>query len=633
MNLSTLNRIITLLTHIIDINSSTEPIVEFVPQKKSITVYESEKLSKKYFQRSVPEEQGISAEQILSFLIKLKNSQELNMHTLMIIRNGKVICETGFGSYDLNVPVNIYSAAKSITSLAIGMLIDEGTLSVDEKIINIFNDECSPINKLKLKDHTVRNLLTMTSGISFDEAESMTEKDWLKAILNSSVKGDNQTFSYNSINTYLLSAIVYKKSGVSLLEYLKPRLFEPLEIECYSWELSAEGFEKGGWGLYLRLEDLAKIAYMIACGGVFNGRRIISEEYLAEATKMQVETPCECGDYNYGYQLWVGRDTNSFLMNGMFGQNALYYRNNGIMILTTAGNNEVFQQSVFYKYVKEFFSGDFEERISKNSEADHRLETYIASLENRRMQSVVIKKSFFALMADSVIGRLKRKNTSRKTYSHVPDNALFLIGKSYETIETKAASVGLMPEMLQILQNNYTKGVRRISFLKDDNGIFVINYVEENEILSIPVDFALNEEFHSSDNYDALDCGHNRLGYRTELSFGGEHYLVSALGSIMINEDMKPLLKLTIDFLETPFTRVLKFIFSNNYENMTLVQSECLGIEFVHNYYERFKSSYSEKPLIATAFEKFGDDYAEYKIERVFSPQLKFNSITKERKP
>jgi len=146
----------------------------------------------------------------MKFLQTLKSDPTINMHTLMILCGDKVICEVGFGSHDINVPVNVYSVSKSITSIAIGILIDEGLLSLDEKITNIFTEESNPIIKLKLKEHTVKSLLTMTSGFSFNEAESMTEKEWTKAVLNSTVKGDLKTFSYNSLNSYLLSAIVYR---------------------------------------------------------------------------------------------------------------------------------------------------------------------------------------------------------------------------------------------------------------------------------------------------------------------------------------------------------------------------------------------------------------------------------------
>ena len=156
--------------------------------------------------------------------------------------------------------------------MAVGLLIEEGKLRLDENIYDIFPDKVNSLLKIFRPVITVENLLTMSSGITFNESGIVSGNDWVASYLNSTVNGTTgQIFQYNSMNTYMLSAIVTKRTGETLTEYLKPRLFQPLGITKYFWETCPAGITKGGWGLFLCAEDMAKLGQLYLQKGKWRG--------------------------------------------------------------------------------------------------------------------------------------------------------------------------------------------------------------------------------------------------------------------------------------------------------------------------------------------------------------------------
>lgn len=243
------------------------------------------------FPRATPESQGISSDLFAALLRELDASRETDMHHFMALRHGKVICECNFAPYPKGFWHITHSMCKSITGMAIGMLVEEGKLKLDENIYDIFSDHINPFSKIFRPTVTVEHLLTMTSGVSFNESGIVSGNDWLGSYLNSSVNGKPGTeFQYNSLNTYVLSAIVTKRTGETLTEYLKPRLFEPLGITRYFWETCPKGITKGGWGLFLCAEDMAKLGQLYLQKGMWNDRQIVSEYWIEVSTARHVKT-------------------------------------------------------------------------------------------------------------------------------------------------------------------------------------------------------------------------------------------------------------------------------------------------------------------------------------------------------
>lgn len=582
MNLNTLKSTLDLINQLFDTKKSTTPYITDIQRKPLFTPIQIEQA----FPRSSPEAQGVSSSVIAAFLKALHEDPTLNMHTIMILRGGFVICEASFGDQELRLPRMTYSACKSITSLAIGLLIQEGRLSLDSRIVDIFGRLVTPIDRLRLRELTIRHLLTMTSGSTFNEAAAMTETDWVKGFLSSTMKGDFGTvFNYNSLNSYMLSAAVTEITGERLSDYLKPRLFAPLGIRHYYWETCPMGIDKGGWGLYIAPEDFAKIGQLVLQHGVWNGQQLLPEGWLTQAVQPHMQAPSDYGDFNYGYHIWCGRDDSSFLFNGMLGQNVWGFPDSQLLIVTNAGNNENFQQGRYFKYVRQYFQKLSRKPLAKNSRAQKELQTCLSDLQNAASSG-------------------KRGLWPPFVRKPLPSPCSRIAGITYST--DNVPSVGIMPVVLQAIQNNYTKGLRSICFAIR-NGTMVMDYIEKDE------------EYHIAIGWNAPAI--------SNLLIHGEPFRIAARGQFATDEDDHLVLKLHIAFQETPFSRVLRFYWNEN--SLIVKHSEIPGGEFVSSSLHLLLGTYGEQPLLNAAARKLDMEYLDYKIEHVFSPVVTMHANTR----
>ncbi len=577
MNLSSLNKTVSQVRSLFDCNNPTQAILPVRPQKPSLPLHGvSIPLP-----RATPESQGVSSQRIASFLERLNNDPTLNMHSILICRNGYLLCAAGFGAQDPTLHKHTFSACKSVTSLAIGMLLDDGKLALDTKLVDLFPEEAGPIHRLRLKDLTVYHLLTMTAGVVFNEAECMTETDWIHRFFSSATAGDlGKDFRYNSLNTYMLSALVKKVTGSSLSAFLEHRLFAPLGIQDAFWETCPTGIEKGGWGLYIRPEDLAKIGQLVLQKGRWHGAQLISESYIAQATSAQVNVPVDYGDYDYGLHIWTGRSQNQFLFNGMFGQNVIGFPDSGILLVSNAGNGEMFQTGNFYTYAAEAFGGDFPDILPPDANA---------------------RKSLAACMDRLQAFPSLRRGFLRRT-PQFPSVCHHFAGRSFASDDRKASALGLFPVLLQIAQNNFSTGVKRIRFVQTPDR-FDLVYEEQDEIHRVAIGFTQSEQ--------------------SELSFHGEKFRVACFGSFSWDEDGRIVLKLRIDFLETPFSRLLRFYLSGNGQ-LTLLQQEVPGAPFLTQLYDQLRTKLSDRRVLSAIVGKLDEDYLLYRIEKTFAPKVVF---------
>ncbi|HEY4269825.1 MAG TPA: serine hydrolase [Galbitalea sp.] len=263
--------------------------------------------------RSTAAEAGISQAAIDAFENALEQLDSI--HSYMVLKGGAVIGERWWAPAGPEVPHVMWSVSKSFTSTAVGILIDAGSLTLDTKIVDLFADVVPAEPGEWLSQLSVRHLLTMTTGHddeSLPTADREGDVDWVGHILDQPLVYEPGThFQYNSGASYLLSAIVQRLTGATLLDFLQPRLFAPIGIEAPTWELSPQGISVGGWGLSLRTEDLAKFGQLYLQRGVWNGAQVIPEEWTYAATSWQVPNgdPTEPDDWTqgYGYQFWVCR--------------------------------------------------------------------------------------------------------------------------------------------------------------------------------------------------------------------------------------------------------------------------------------------------------------------------------------
>ncbi|MBE6752881.1 MAG: serine hydrolase [Ruminococcaceae bacterium] len=294
-----------------------------------------------------PEWAGITSASLLNLIDEAKN-RNIHLHSLMVLRHGKVLTQLWWKPYAPDIPHHLYSFSKSVTAAAVGFAIDEGLLSLDDRIIKFFPRRVGEGADSRIYSVTVRHLLTMTSGIVLsNEATMFTRNDWVEWILNTPLiffPGDK--FVYNSLNSYMLSAILRRVTGMGLVEYLTPRLFEPLGIPVPNWDKCPLGIEAGGWGLSLRTEDMAKFCQLMLDDGCWNGRQILPEGWAQEAGRKQADSSVDsklrdCPDCSsgYGYQFWMCRD-GSFRCEGIMGQFGLVMKKLDMVIVTTASRSD-----------------------------------------------------------------------------------------------------------------------------------------------------------------------------------------------------------------------------------------------------------------------------------------------------
>jgi CubicO group peptidase (beta-lactamase class C family) len=293
--------------------------------------------------RALPEDVGIPSQAVTSFIDALAQSGQ-EIHSFMLLRHGKVAAEGWWKPYESALPHQLYSLSKSFTAMGIGFAVAEGKLSVDDPVLSFFPDAAPKRPSVNLQAMRVRHLLTMTSGHAKDTLERLQRpgtRDWVKAILSLPVEAEpGALFVYNSGASYLLSAIVQKVTGERLLAYLEPRLFAPLGIEGPTWEQCPRGIDAGGWGLSLRTEDIAKFGQLLLAKGRWEGRQLIGESWIEEATRRQVanDNTDKTVDWlqGYGYQFWRCR-FGCFRGDGAFGQYCLVMPGEDAVLAMTSG--------------------------------------------------------------------------------------------------------------------------------------------------------------------------------------------------------------------------------------------------------------------------------------------------------
>ena len=231
--------------------------------------------------RSSPEEQGVSSSALLDFIEKA-DRDIANMHSFMLVRHGHVVAEGWWTPYDARTRHELYSLSKSFTSTAVGLAIAEAKLSLDDEVIKFFPDEAPPEPSNQLKAMRVRDLLCMSTGHESEPKLAPSDPQWTKTFLAHSVHFKPGThFLYNTAATYMLSAIVQRQTGTTVLDYLRPRLFEPLGIEDPNWGASPQGITLGGYGLNVRTEDIARFGQLYLQKGKWRGTQVIPAAWVA----------------------------------------------------------------------------------------------------------------------------------------------------------------------------------------------------------------------------------------------------------------------------------------------------------------------------------------------------------------
>jgi CubicO group peptidase (beta-lactamase class C family) len=329
--------------------------------------------------RSTPEEQGVSSADIRAY-VETADQKVNTMHSFMLVRHGHVVAEGWWKPEAADKPHVMHSLSKSFTSTAVGLAVADGKLSIDDPVLKFFPEECPANPSDKLKMMRVRDLLTMTCGHEV-EMKFNTNTPWVQAFLAHPVAFKPGThFQYNTPGSYMLSAIVTKVTGQTVLDYLKPRLFEPLGIENPEWSSSPQGISAGGFGLKIRTEDIAKFGLLYLQKGKWNGKQLIPAAWVEQATSKQVSNgsdPTKDWDQGYCFQFWRCRH-NAFRGDGKDGQFCIVMPDQDAVVAITADTRDMQAELniVWDKLLPAFHP----KRLKANREEQAKLKEALASL-------------------------------------------------------------------------------------------------------------------------------------------------------------------------------------------------------------------------------------------------------------
>lgn len=640
------------------------------------------------FERTNPENVGVSSKELLYFLKDMAENIEAGLHEIMVLVDGKVVLETAFSPYRKEDWHISHSLCKSITNLAIGLLFTEGQIKLDEKIASIFGER-KIVFRGKMKRVTVEHLLTMSSGIAFNEASSLFEEDWVKGCLSSGVLFEPGTkFFYNSLNSYLLSAIVVEKTGKGLVDYLEEKLFQKMDIVNVFWEKCPKGIEKGGWGLSLTTEDVAKIGYFYLQKGMWNGEQLIAKSYMERSVQKQIETPKSISEYGYGYQVWMTSVKGGYQLNGMFGQNVFLFPDTKAIVITLAGSSNFFPKSYLFDIVMHYFG---EKRVFLSNEQKEetffkqRSQYYQQCLEqykqkcfyrykptfleqfyeepnweerkevdlNKGEENLKERKEYRWKETIDRIFHKRKKEKQKEEISEVVENVSMkiqeekeeqtkefmeniekienILGKKYKTAQ---AIGGILPLFLQVMHGTYSKGITQFELQRKSG--------EEKEFILIVEEDEKRQE---------IGIGFSKPCYGI-YEIEEEQYAIGVFGTWCNNEDELLVLKVTICFIETSHTRVLYFYFADEIQQGDFFSDEEKQGEEVQRYlYNKTQKRgilrCREEPELEKLLDQItlfqeGEqkdkalmiantirdlDYANYRLKKIMEPKTEFFMI------
>ena len=301
-------------------------IWKFTRNDASPVVAEADYWPTQGWQSSTPEEQGLDSAKLAEGLRQIQQ-KKIPIHSLLVILNGRVVLDATFYPYDGRSPHSVASVTKSLTTTLIGIAIDQGKISLDDKLVSFFPDRTIANLDARKNDITIRDLVSMTSGLDcvYEPNEPTVRAmeaspDWVQFGLDLPMAyRPGAHWEYCGVDMHLLSAVLQKATGMSALEFARLNLFEPLGIQEAAWPTDPQGVNMGAGNTRLLPADMAKIGYLFLHGGVWEGRQIISRAWVEAAVQEQHKVP-NGNCYGYGWWTSTGGAGMSFFAEGTGGQ-------------------------------------------------------------------------------------------------------------------------------------------------------------------------------------------------------------------------------------------------------------------------------------------------------------------------
>lgn len=298
--------------------------------------------------RSTPEAQGVPSEALVEMFDSLMMMPGVEIHNVTVMRNGHIIAELSPAPFKPEYGHTLFSCSKTYVAAAIGLAIDENRLALTDRVAILFPELLPDTISPELARMNVRDLLIMGSGIKPDWGMRNRHDDWRSVFLAKAVISEpGEKFQYDSMVTYMLSAIVQRVTGMTTLDYLKKKLFNEMHITEVGWEECPEGISTGGWGLHIQPESMAKFAQLLMDGGRWQGKQLISEAWVKEMCSAHISS----GREDYGYQTWICPYPTAFRADGALGQFAISIPAKQMVIIITEASltNGIPQRDLFWK--------------------------------------------------------------------------------------------------------------------------------------------------------------------------------------------------------------------------------------------------------------------------------------------
>lgn len=551
--------------------------------------------------RSGPEAEGMSSAALAGLYRDLAAAKGACVHGLIVARHGRVVSEGWFAPFRPGVWHVTHSLCKSFTGTAVGLAVEEGFFGLDDKVSEYFPEYCTLLTGRRTRAITVRHLLTMCSGITFNEMGEALERDWVRAIFESEIAFEPGTkFVYNSMNSYLLSALVKKTTGQGLVEFLTPRIFEPLGFGPVGWEKCPCGIEKGGWGMYLDPEDMLKFGQLYLQGGVWRGpqgeRRLIPESWAREAVRTQITG----ADGEYGWQIWTREEDGSFLMNGMFGQYVAVFPRQDIVVVLTSGNGNLLTDSVSYTRLRaalaepHFSDGP----LPADAAGEKELARVLAALEfDRPVPPAPPPQPWYRAAGARLRGLLRRPRRPQPAAAPgvLPPEALAFCGETWRFEKSRG---GLMPMILQFMDGRFSGGVRALR-IEPEGEALVLYWEEDGVTLRLP-------------------AGWKRWADGS-VCVQGETFLTAARAEVKPDEDDQPVLKIEVCLPEHSSCRRLKLSWEEGGVLLRLDESPSLALA-INKVSGQAANTGAKDPVSDLLL---GGGYPQYRVRQLIAPRLR----------
>lgn len=488
---------------------------------------------------------GLNSKRLSQMLRQLTYDHMCALDGIAVAKDEKLVFAGYRPPYSAEIRHITNSTCKTVTAIGIMFAISEGRLHEDDLVASFFPEYENVLTPKYVKEMTIQDLLTMRSGSKCSEFSAMVETNWVQAFLMTECSEEPGTrFVYNSMDTYMLSAILIRVTGESLMDYLKPRFFEPLGINHIKWELCPEGYERGGWGLYISLEGMLKIGIFLANDGAYLGRQLIDPSYIRKMKDTKIVQDTDKLATGYAYQLWH-LPKGLYMLSGMYGQHVIIDEKHKLIIATNAHSDKLFPDSKLVRTILDCMTDEElyrPESVTKEGAAYRRLlqdfELFHEGFLPRKPEN---KMPYMAYYKNQQLKRAKEKARLRELMSQFDGRRLHI----------DQATIKLFPYMLQGMYQCPPYIVTDIAFRLQDNSVKICFYKERTR---------KERRENSKREQLILTAGLNEYHTQT-LPVAQQDMEVAIKAYPAMDEDGNDVVKFDMVFPSAGFSRLLKFFF------------------------------------------------------------------------